>query len=221
MHACECPQQYTQSWRHFGDGLEINPRARDPRTNNPFRGRDRRWSLGQRRGARYRVRCRRVALQQREHPLRVSPERAWRARELRGVGRLTEHARHPDGVAVGWHRLPAGRGPDLQQLDQQRRRKRHGGPPRPVQVHHTRQPVEHGALVAQLQPAGSRGDRWERALLLLCRGMTRSSLQGDFLVEVVGDDDPRGSRSAPRTCMYWRSRKGFRITICSTGCVRV
>ena len=20
MHACECPQQYTQSWRHFGDG---------------------------------------------------------------------------------------------------------------------------------------------------------------------------------------------------------
>ena len=55
--------------------------------------------------------------------------------------RRPEPARHADGNRTGRHGLRWRRGPDLQQLDVERRRLGHGWPPRP-----DRQPAEHQLL---------------------------------------------------------------------------
>ena len=118
--------------------------------------------VAQRQGRGHRPERRRAARRQ-QHQQADGAHRDGRGRQR--PRRHAEHARHPDRLAARRHGHRRQRRHHLRQLDQERRRRGDGRPPRPHRPRRERagEVVELLAPVARLQPRGAEGHRRRRA----------------------------------------------------------
>ena len=112
--------------------------------------------VAQRQGRRHREGRRRPARREQQPQQADRADREGRRRQR--PRRHAEHARHPDRLAAGRHGVRRQRRHDLRQLDQERRGRGDGRPPRPHGPRRQRagEVVELVAPVARLQPGRAR-----------------------------------------------------------------
>ena len=154
----------SKTWRAY-----LSTQAVGGATGRQCQGPHRQGPVGQRQGRADRRERRRPALGQQQDRSRHHRRRNRPPDPEPALHR--QPARRPDRLAGRRHRVPAGQGHDLRQLDQERRRQRDGRPRRPHGPARRRcvEVVEHLAPVARLR----RGVAWWRPAAPACSTASR------------------------------------------------